>query len=1225
MREYMFILKDFFVNFSALDVAKSLFILNMRLPNIATTVKMSVLYAAFLSIDSTKFSEENRVNDYEDFNFFCEQLFKIAPNFSSLDDFIPVPDRGDVKVYLNDNYYNMLYGSEIDNTYDWVEAYKLIYGKISKDFIEGDPIIELEDVLRYETYLIQNLSSTSPKVEHISPWYREIPSKNFFKESSLFLDKDFVWKIESKYLIELSSLNYSSANDVVNDIFANMFLDKLFLVISWKKIPIMPRRFLIVLIQYRSKILKSKLKDLEFWQKSTKKLIINLANFMKDRHNYWSIIGPCVSMNPSSKTAVWTDFFALTSSKDKIFVFYVIPFSYFSVSEGIMEKQIELLNNSLSSINSNGFFYEYTTDNGIQISNISDKKVIPIWIIPNFTLEAYALGQDKKLPWHLWSLIDFITIIDEDDNINMLCDFFDWEDENNFFSISSISDRFFAYKSSHTVPFQWAIEPDMMVFDHSIWTNYRYEQMSKFWKIYPKKDILWLPSYFWKLDIVKGKMCLFLSKTDRKVLVEVVKIGNSSIILYSPFGWKIIPKDEYLKCYETIATCLSYYFQKYSLILNNTLFAWKEIIVQINIYCKQHIEENTDFNHVKCTDAYWVNKWIYKMNTYRINFCFDYDYCLEQFGKKVNDGELYLFRLILSNLSELFGDEIPTKLNKKLHQLEWNKPGFYIYVEKNIPFSFPLYSDPMIPQSKHYLKAKREISKILLKNNIVYGNYDLEGGKKIINTIKLHIYDYLKQFIAKFSFQKSISFLLSRIDSLLYKNWVDNKQFFSTVDRFVDYDPIEDFGIIENDFLQNIKNYRYCLEVFVSLNNNQWISLKKDDFQFIIALIDRLLVFQSASDSLHYQMFAASIDIKKDLSFNINYVEDIELLEKQYKELEYKIELWEIGDNSLKVSLQEEIEQKYLDNLDISFNEDLWFSFDEMIKVLKILSLWGALMKKSDIWEYNTFSLESILIKILEIDPSIKQSHIEKVIDFLTFKSEDVLKIYNPQTNQIETCDDIPVWEHSKRFSRYLLKPIIRFSDTLYRWSVTCKKTIDLWYGSLLKWKMPVFYRLDKTQKVCEKYKAILDKALETFVYEKLKEIFPQTVVKNFDFIKRDPLFSHKDVGDYDVICYNGDDNILWILECKEMLPPYSFKESKKTRDAVFNTYLPKIIRRQKYLQQNISVFEKLNKRKFKTTPQIKSIYISSYNYWRTQDFANKTGIEFITLKLLYDKLDPRN
>jgi len=88
-----------FPEYSFEDWAKSLFVLNLWLPNIASGAKFQFLYT-LLESSSTQLPSSNNIKTYEEFQQFAKSLLELVPDFGLFEDYVPEPDWGEIKYFF---------------------------------------------------------------------------------------------------------------------------------------------------------------------------------------------------------------------------------------------------------------------------------------------------------------------------------------------------------------------------------------------------------------------------------------------------------------------------------------------------------------------------------------------------------------------------------------------------------------------------------------------------------------------------------------------------------------------------------------------------------------------------------------------------------------------------------------------------------------------------------------------------------------------------------------------------------------------------------------------------------------------------------------------------------------------------------------------------------------------------------------------------------------------
>ena len=315
--------------------------------------------------------------------------------------------------------------------------------------------------------------------------------------------------------------------------------------------------------------------------------------------------------------------------------------------------------------------------------------------------------------------------------------------------------------------------------------------------------------------------------------------------------------------------------------------------------------------------------------------------------------------------------------------------------------------------------------------------------------------------------------------------------------------------------------------------------------------------------------------------------------------------------------------EKFFEELDKAFFSDLNFSISSLVNVLQVLSLWPGYLNeaKENTWYIATEEqISEICLKNIK---GIKKSEIPLILNFLTLKSEDVIKLVGVQ--RIEP--DLPVWEYRKRFSRYNIRPLIQLKGK-YLWGpYSARKAGIIWAGTPSSGRLPYDMGSPFIQSVVKEEK----KLVETALVDKTEDIvkrFTQFVEKNLFFHKRDKNGNHPgDLGDYDVLAYYPQKNVVINIENKDLLPPFCLKDTRRLRESIFGSsslakgYLGKVESREKYLQDNIlqiGMFLNWNL-DAANPPKVISLFVSRMVYWWTHFPPRITTVKFLRIDFLHD------
>jgi hypothetical protein len=227
------------------------------------------------------------------------------------------------------------------------------------------------------------------------------------------------------------------------------------------------------------------------------------------------------------------------------------------------------------------------------------------------------------------------------------------------------------------------------------------------------------------------------------------------------------------------------------------------------------------------------------------------------------------------------------------------------------------------------------------------------------------------------------------------------------------------------------------------------------------------------------------------------------------------------------------------------------------------------------------------------------------IIGFLTLRKNDVTRVLG----QEDPCDDLPVWEHRKRYARYNLRPLLLIGDKYYWGPLSARKTGLIWSGNPSIGRMPIDIKGPSIVDVLRDEKKLIENALEDKAFEIMKRYTPHAR-KNLRLHRLEPKASHPDdLGDYDVLAFYPSKNVLFNVECKDIHPVFCLKDAKRLREKIFGRpgkglgQFEKIVRRKDYLSKHQSEIGTALDWPMNPDlpPEIVTIYVSRQIFWWTR------------------------
>ncbi len=258
-------ISNLYKNYSLTDIASSLFVSSLWLPNNGSTVKHQLHTAIFATIKPNQFKSEANIKTFKDFKTFCSKLFELTPEFPSLEDYIPNFDWGEVKYHHDGVNYKIFYGTEISHVYDFLTAFELLFVEFNQEYLKlsgRSPSNELAEVLSIQNDIVNNIDTQPPKsyYDNLELGHIEIPSQKFwiqgkreFERLSLLIKNS---SLKEEFSIEIGSEKLSKLNweDFGQNVFEGTLVPALFIKQGNSYYPLIPRRYSGVFIENWSRV-----------------------------------------------------------------------------------------------------------------------------------------------------------------------------------------------------------------------------------------------------------------------------------------------------------------------------------------------------------------------------------------------------------------------------------------------------------------------------------------------------------------------------------------------------------------------------------------------------------------------------------------------------------------------------------------------------------------------------------------------------------------------------------------------------------------------------------------------------------------------------------------------------------------------------------------------------------------------------------------------------------
>lgn len=1100
------------------------------------------------------------IASYDDFKAFAETLYETWPEFPMLEDFSPVADWGQTKVRLGRTFVPMFYGSCIERTPDFVEAFRITYAHIPEALAQMDLAVALQ------ARIIEAMPDlgTAP-AEESQRAHVEVPPEDFWlacRSTLLQVGADIAeWRdkaggeLETGFSAFKAPLTWSAFGDAAMQGAALPFLaiesDGTWMPMSVRSAPG-------VVVDHWAN------KELAGVSAHTHR---RLARFVAERFR-GTVMGPL------------TLFVGETACED-------LPVScVISADSGVyLICACDHASNEQLSTAAKGTYvkvgrgapihFRLADGRGLMLSKdgVTEPNADDLRIIIVVTQAGTAFGSIAvpERPARLLPLADFITIFDSLSDLDELERYWKFVDSHRR-SLSPSStgpaDLYASFKDTHGVLVEGAISPTFIGLDTHWGTSWRFKALADFWSRAP--SVFPDGSAGWRLTHGTEGV-VDLQSRHHKAVAYSTSVGTCTV-------QTLMEISEGLRIEDARMADL------FAQLLADCTYRCREQLSDIPLFRQPHVlficgpdrsNSVSDGEAPQTIEDFARAVTSAKEDAVRKgSFHLQVDTRAVLAGLNAAKDGSFEVRCLLETLEKCHdacGLEFPEGVGDRFHSRASAPARYHLkVVDRNV--DVPDYVEPVIPSSADYKLARKHLATEIMALGLTPGRYELSDAKARIDPASARLRLHIENRLASLDRHQLLRAFIEQHDALLVTERMKIQRARQSLAHDVDYDRLDAVEQARKEFGSAARHYRYLLEKTVSSPATGNREVTDDVLRELVGLVDWYRVLTGASDVLYNGIDVGGVVIDNSYIPEVFYSTGSDDRETEFAR-EYAKSRLGLGANSEDAVEGASEDLLSSEKLKSAFAADLGFDLQSMITALAVLSQaqrYGFGDELSLSYAAAPCRVAQGLADSIE---SLDLAEAERIVAFLTLSEKDVRRLSGRDVDEA----DVPCWEHSKRIHRYAIRPLV-VDGTELRWGAeAASRSMYNWMSAVRDGYLPADFEWPNVEPVIRSVKESIEKRLELRTEEIFRRHTP-FVQRGIDFFRRFRGEGFDDVGDFDVFAYWPDANLLVTVECKYNQPPYTVKDGRRLRDRIFGKaeddkagQFSRILRRRQFLEQNRS------------------------------------------------------
>lgn len=1148
------------LKYNNLDAAVALSVSELWPANAGSPIKHIFAWSVLLDLPHSD-QDGMSITSYADFKVFADALYEAWPEFPMLEDFSPEADWGQTKVRLSQRFVPIFYGSCIERTPDFVEAFRITYAHVPEAQAHMDLAIALQAHIIDSIPDLGNATAGEAQVAHV-----EVPSEDFWLTCSAILrqvgDDIADWRdktggaLETRFGTFKAPLTSSAFGDAVMQGAALPFLavesDGTWVPMSVRSAPG------VVIDHWANKEVVGQMVDAHIHRR--------LAQFVAERFP-GTVMGP-LRLFVGEAACEDLPVSCIISAESGVYLIC-------ACNHASDESLSNAAKNTYAKVRRGAPIYFRLADG--RFLTLSKDEAGPsadeLHIVIVVTLASTAFGYINipTRPTRLLPLADFITIFDSLNDLDELERYWQFVDAQER-SLSPFSrgaaDLFASFKDTHGVLVEGAISPTFISLDPHWGTSWRFKTLTDFWSHAP--SVFPDGSAGWRLT--QGtEGVVELQSRHHKAVAYSTSVGACTV-------------QTLLKISEGLKLEDGRMIDLFAQLLADSTYRCRELMSDVPLFQQSHVLFICDPASCSSVDAEEapppIDGFARVVTSAEEDanrkglFHLQVDTRAVLAGlNSAKDGSFEVRCLVeaLERCHVACELELPNGFSERFCSKASETARYHLSVTtRNV--DIPDHVQPVIPSPTDYKLARKHLAAEIMALSLSPGRYELSDAKAKIDPASARLRLHIENRLASLDRHQLLQAFTEQHDACLVTERMKIQRVRQSLTHDVEYDRLDAIEQARQEYGTAARHYRYLLEKTVSSPTPGDGEVTDEVLRELVGLVDWYMVLTGASDVLHNGIDVGGVVIDDSYIPEIFYSAGSDDREVDFAR-EYAKSRLELGSNSEDAVEGEPNELLSSEKLKSAFTADLGFDLQSMLTALAVLSQAQRYGFGDELSLSYAAAPNRIAQRMVDSIEGLGLAEAERIVAFLTLPEKGVRRLSGKDFDE----GDVPYWERNKRIHRYTIRPLV-IDGTDLRWGAeTASRAMHLWMSAVRDGCLPADFNWPNIEPVIREIKESIEKRLEL----RTEEIFLRHtpfVMRGIDFFRRFRGEGFEDVGDFDVFAYWPDDNLLVTVECKYNQPSYTVKDGRRLRDKIFGKaendragQFSRILRRRQFLEKNRS------------------------------------------------------